>query len=85
MSTFDASGEFEKFVDSAEGREWLARHGWVRVSDVFERALVLPITSEDILEDALVMIIDQELTDGGIEDRRLHERGIMSKVGLMPE
>jgi len=85
MSLSDKAGEFERFVDSAEGREWLACRGWVRVSDIFDKALIVPVAAEDILEDALVLVIERGPRDVEAEGENLNERGIMGRVALVRE
>ncbi len=83
MCGSEAPGDFERFIETEEGRDWLAWHGWVRVSDVFERALIVPVASDDILEDALVMVMESGKT--GDVGTHLHERGMTGRVALVLE
>jgi len=73
----------EKFIDDDEGREWLEGRGWVRSADIIERAIVLPVESEDILEDALVMVVGGDEQRGRQGKGELPPSAMVSRVALI--
>ncbi len=78
-------GEFERFVKSDEGSKWLGSRGWVRTSSIFEKALIVPVDSEDILEDALVMVISCGEKRKEPRAWELPERGVLGKIAIFTE
>lgn len=83
------TSELEDFIDSEEGRFWLECHGWAKVSKVIDEALVLPMISADVIEDAIVLVGGDVLDEIRRDDRdeRGHpaqaELGILGKVALV--
>jgi hypothetical protein len=73
----------EKFIFDDEGQEWLEGHGWVRSADIIERAIVLPVESEDILEDALVMVVGGGEQGGGQGKGELPPSAMVSRIALL--
>lgn len=73
----------ERFIDDDEGREWLEGRGWVRSVDIIERAIVLPVESEDILEDALVMVVGGDEQRDGQDKGELPPSAMVSRVALI--